>query len=144
MLIDFFQKLRIAKVPVTIKELLDLMAALEKRLIFANVDEFYYLSRLCLVKDEKHFDKFDRAYGAYFEGIEELDDLFSKAIPDEWLRAEFEKTITEEEKAKIEAMGGLEELMKAFKDRLEKQILVFIINNTDKFYYLGNVIFYCV
>jgi uncharacterized protein with von Willebrand factor type A (vWA) domain len=121
MLIDFFQKLRSAKVPVTIKELLDLMAALEKRLIFANVDEFYYLSRLCLVKDEKHFDKFDRAYGAYFEGIEELDDLFSKAIPDEWLRAEFEKTLTEEEKAKIEAMGGLEERMKAFKDRLENQ-----------------------
>jgi uncharacterized protein with von Willebrand factor type A (vWA) domain len=121
MLIDFFQKLREAKVPVTIKELLDLMEALEKRLIFADIDEFYYLSRLFLVKDEKHFDKFDRAYGAYFEGIELLDDLFSKAIPEEWLRAEFEKSLTEEEKAKIEAMGGLEELMKAFKERLEKQ-----------------------
>ena len=121
MLIDFFQKLRESKVPATIKELLDLMEALEKRLIFADVDEFYYLSRLCLVKDEKHFDKFDRAYGAYFEGIEILDDLFEKAIPEEWLRAEFEKNLTEEEKAKIEAMGGLEELMKAFKERLEKQ-----------------------
>lgn len=121
MLIDFFQKVRAAKVPATIKELLDLMEALEKRLIFADVDEFYYLSRLCLVKDEKHFDKFDRAYGAYFEGIEVLDDLFAKAIPEEWLRAEFEKSLTEEEKAKIEAMGGLEELMKAFKERLENQ-----------------------
>ena len=121
MLIDFFQKVRKAKVPVTLKELLDLMEALEKRLIFANVDEFYYLSRLCLVKDEKHFDKFDRAYGAYFEGIEVLDDLFSEAIPEEWLRAEFEKSLSDEEKAQIEAMGGLEELMKAFKDRLENQ-----------------------
>jgi len=121
MLIDFFQKIRSAKVPATLKELLDLMEALEKRLIFADVEDFYYLSRLCLVKDEKHFDKFDRAYGAYFKGIEVLDDLFSKAIPEEWLRAEFEKNLTDEEKAKIEAMGGLEELMKAFKDRLENQ-----------------------
>jgi len=121
MLIDFFQKVRKAKVPVTLKELLDLMEALEKRLIFADVDEFYYLSRLCLVKDEKHFDKFDRAYGAYFEGIEVLDDLFSQEIPEEWLRAEFEKSLSEDEKAQIDAMGGLEELMKAFKDRLENQ-----------------------
>ena len=121
MLIDFFQKIRNAKVPVTLKELLDLMEALEKKLVFADVDEFYYLSRLCLVKDEKHFDKFDRAYGAYFEGIEVLDDLFSEAIPEEWLRAEFEKSLSDEEKAQIEAMGGLEELMKAFKDRLENQ-----------------------
>ena len=108
MLIEFFQKVRSAKVPATLKELLDLMEALEKRLIFADVDEFYYLSRLCLVKDEKYFDKFDRGYGAYFEGFEVLDDLFSKAIPEEWLRSEFEKSLTEEEKAKIEAMGGLE------------------------------------
>lgn len=112
---------RAAKVPASLKEFLDLMHALEQKVVFANVDEFYYLSRLCLVKDEKHFDKFDRAYGAYFEGIESLDDLFSEMIPEDWLKTEFEKNLTEEEKAQIEAMGGLEELMKAFKERLEEQ-----------------------
>lgn len=112
---------RAAKVPASLKEFLDLMHALEQKIVFANVDEFYYLSRLCLVKDEKHFDKFDRAYGAYFEGIETLDDLFSEMIPEDWLKTEFQKNLTEEEKAQIEAMGGLEELMKAFKERLEEQ-----------------------
>jgi len=121
MLIEFFQEVRAAKVPATVKEFLDLLNAIEKKLVFANIDEFYYLSRLCLVKDEKHFDKFDRAYAKYFEGIEVLDDLFAKEIPDEWLRAELEKNLSEEEKAKIEALGGLEELMEAFKERLEQQ-----------------------
>lgn len=121
MLIKFFQMVRAAKVPASLKEFLDLMHALEQKIVFANVDEFYYLSRLCLVKDEKHFDKFDRAYGAYFEGIESLDDLFSEMIPEDWLKTEFEKNLTEEEKAQIAAMGGLEELMKAFKERLEEQ-----------------------
>ncbi len=112
---------RAAKVPASLKEFLDLMHALEQKIVFANVDEFYYLSRLCLVKDEKHFDKFDRAYGAYFEGIESLEDLFSEMIPEDWLKTEFEKNLTDEEKAQIAAMGGLEELMKAFKERLEEQ-----------------------
>ena len=112
---------RAAKVPASLKEFLDLMHALERKIVFANVDEFYYLSRLCLVKDEKHFDKFDRAYGAYFEGIESLEDLFSEMIPEDWLKTEFEKNLTDEEKAQIAAMGGLEELMKAFKERLEEQ-----------------------
>jgi hypothetical protein len=121
MLIKFFQMVRAAKVPASLKEFLDLMHALEQKIVFADVDEFYYLSRLCLVKDEKHFDKFDRAYGAYFEGLESLDDLFSEMIPEDWLKTEFEKNLTEEEKAQIAAMGGLEELMKAFKERLEEQ-----------------------
>ncbi len=121
MLIKFFQAVRAAKVPASLKEFLDLMQALEKKIVFANIDEFYYLSRLCLVKDEKHFDKFDRAYGAYFEGMEALDDLFKEMIPEDWLKAEFEKNLTEEEKAQIEAMGGLEALMEAFKERLEEQ-----------------------
>lgn len=121
MLIKFFQAVRAAKVPASLKEFLDLMQALEKNIVFANIDEFYYLSRLCLVKDEKHFDKFDRAYGAYFEGMEALDDLFKEMIPEDWLRAEFEKNLTEEEKAQIEAMGGLDALMEAFKERLEEQ-----------------------
>lgn len=121
MLIKFFQAVRAAKVPATLKEFLDLMEALEKKVVFGNIDEFYYLSRLCLVKDEKHFDKFDRAYGSYFEGIESLDDLFEEMIPEDWLKAEFEKNLSDEEKAQIEAMGGLEALMEAFKERLEEQ-----------------------
>lgn len=121
MLIDFFETVRASKVPVSLKELLDLMEAIQKRLVFANVDEFYYLSRLCLVKDEKHFDKFDRAYDKYFKGIEQLDDLFAEAIPEDWMRSEFERNLSDEQKAQIEAMGGLEELMKAFKERMEEQ-----------------------
>ena len=121
MLIEFFQEVRAAKVPATLKEFLDLMEALEKNIVFADIDQFYYLSRLCLVKDEKNFDKFDRAYGKYFEGLEVLDDLFQEMIPEDWLKTEFEKNLTQEEKDKIEAMGGLEELMKAFQERLEQQ-----------------------
>ncbi len=121
MLIKFFQAVRAAKVPASLKEFLDLMHALEQKIVFTNIDEFYYLSRLCLVKDEKHFDKFDRAYGAYFEGVEALDDLFSEMIPEDWLKTEFEKNLSEEEKAQIETMGGLEALMEAFKERLEEQ-----------------------
>lgn len=121
MLIDFFQEVRAARVPVSLKEFLDLMEALDKKLVFADIEEFYYLSRLCLVKDEKHFDKFDRAYDKYFKGIETLDNLFAEAIPEDWLKSELQRELTEEQKAQIEAMGGLEELMKAFKERMEEQ-----------------------
>ncbi|UZE97803.1 vWA domain-containing protein [Alkalimarinus alittae] len=121
MLIAFFLEVRKAKVPATLREFLDLLEALKEHLAFANIDDFYFLSRLCLVKDERHFDKFDRAFASYFKGIEHLDDLMAEAIPDEWLRAEFEKQLTEEEKAKIDGMGGLEELIEAFKKRLEEQ-----------------------
>jgi uncharacterized protein with von Willebrand factor type A (vWA) domain len=121
MLISFFEAIRKGRVPATLKEFLDLMHALDQKLVFADLDEFYYLSRLCLVKDERHFDKFDRAYEAYFEGIESIDDLFSKEIPEEWLRTEFIRQLSEEEKAQIEAMGGLDALMEAFRKRLEEQ-----------------------
>jgi uncharacterized protein with von Willebrand factor type A (vWA) domain len=121
MLIDFFLEVRRAKVPASLREFLDLLEALQKRLAFADMEEFYYLSRLCLVKDERHFDKFDRAFQAYFEGIENLDDLLEALIPDDWLRAEFEKHLSEEEKAKIDSLGGLEELIETFKKRMEEQ-----------------------
>jgi len=121
MLIDFFMEVRKAKVPASLRELLDLLETLQCRLAFADMDEFYYLSRLCLVKDEKHFDKFDQAFSRFFKGIEALDDVFAESLPEEWLRAEMEKFLTEEEKAAIESMGGLEELIKAFKQRLEEQ-----------------------
>ncbi len=89
--------------------------------MFSNIDDFYYLSRLCFVKDEKNFDKFDRAFSRYFEGIESVDDLLDALIPEQWLRKQLEGTLTEEEKAQIEALGGLEKLMEEFRKRLEEQ-----------------------
>ncbi len=121
MLVNFFYGLRNAQVPVTIKELLVLLEALQKRLAFGSIDDFYLLSRTCLIKDEKHFDKFDRAFGAYFKDLEGVDDIIEAMIPDDWIRAEFLKSLSEEEKAKIESMGGLEKLIEEFKKRLEEQ-----------------------
>ena len=121
MLINFFEEVRAAKVPVSLKEFLDLMALLDNKLLFANIDDFYYMSRMCLVKDERHFDKFDRAYDKYFKGIETLDELFEGEIPAEWLESELVRQMTEEQKAEIEAMGGFDKLMDAFKERMEEQ-----------------------
>jgi len=120
-LINFFYMLKQAGVPVTLRELLDLLEALKQHVVFADVDKFYYLSRVILCKDEKYFDRFDRAFGHYFKDMEGLDDLIEALIPDEWMRKEFEKSLSEEDKAKIESLGGLEELMDAFKKRLEEQ-----------------------
>ncbi|MCP5326580.1 MAG: VWA domain-containing protein [Oceanospirillaceae bacterium] len=122
MLIDFFQTVRKYRVPCSIREYLDLVNALQQHLAFADMDDFYQLARLCLVKDERHFDKFDKAFAEYFRGIESLDDLFSpKAIPEDWMRSEFERMFTPEEMAQIEAMGGLDKLMETLKQRLEEQ-----------------------
>ena len=121
MLIDFFLELRRAKLPVSLREFLDLLQALKQRVVFADLDEFYFLSRTCLVKDERHFDKFDRAFGSYFKGLEDLDDWLRAMIPDDWLRSEFERMLSEADKAKIESLGGLEELIETFKKRLEEQ-----------------------
>lgn len=121
MLVNFFYGLRNAQLPVSINELLVLLEALEKRLAFGSIDDFYMLSRTCLVKDEKYFDKFDKAFGAYFKDLESLDDIIEAIIPEDWLRAEFLKQLSEEEKAKIESMGGLEKLIEEFKKRLEEQ-----------------------
>lgn len=120
MLIDFFFKLREYKVPATVRELLDLLRALEQGVVFANIEDFYFLSRIVLVKDESQYDKFDRAFADYFEGVQSID-LFGKEIPEEWLRKQIEKNLTDAEKAEIEAMGGLDELMKTLKERLEEQ-----------------------
>jgi uncharacterized protein with von Willebrand factor type A (vWA) domain len=121
MLINFFFTLKKANVPVSIIELLDLLAALEKHLAFASIDDFYLLSRTCMVKDEIYYDRFDRAFGAYFKNLENLDDIIEALIPEDWLRKEFEKNLSEEEKAKIESLGGLEKLIEEFKKRLEEQ-----------------------
>ncbi|CAA0118675.1 Uncharacterised protein [BD1-7 clade bacterium] len=121
MLISFFFGLKKAGVPVTIRELLDLIAALKAHLAFASVEDFYVISRAVLVKDEKYYDKFDRAFGAYFKDLEGFDDILETLIPEDWLRKEFEKSLTEEEKAKLESLGSLEKLIEEFKKRLEEQ-----------------------
>ena len=121
MLINFFMTLKNERIPVSFTELFALLECLKKNIIFGNVDEFYHLSRLCLVKDEKHFDKFDRAFSKYFENVEVLDELSSHEIPNEWLRKQLESMLTDEEKAKIEALGGLEKLMEEFKKRMKEQ-----------------------
>ncbi len=121
MLAGFFTGLRNGGVPVSIREYLDLLGALSSHLVFADTDEFYYLSRALLVKDEKHFDRFDRAFGLYFRDLETVDDLIEALIPDEWLRKEFLKTLSDEEKAKIESLGGLEKLIEEFRKRLAEQ-----------------------
>jgi uncharacterized protein with von Willebrand factor type A (vWA) domain len=119
-LINFFLTLRKYKLPVTIRELMDLIAALQHRLVYANVDDFYLLSRTALVKDEKNYDKFDRAFSAYFKGLEDLSGLLESLIPDEWLRHEFEKSLTPEDLKQIESLGGLEKLIEAFKKAKEE------------------------
>ncbi len=120
MLINFFLTLRRYQVPATIRELMDLIAALKERVIYSSVDDFYLLSRTCMVKDEKNYDKFDRAFSAYFKGLEDLHGLLESLIPDEWLRREFEKSLTPEELRRIESLGGLEKLIEAFRKAREE------------------------
>ena len=120
MLINFFLTLRRYKVPVTIRELMDLVAALNQRVVYSNVDDFYLLSRTCMVKDEKNYDKFDRAFSAYFKGLEDIHGLLESLIPDEWLRREFEKNLTPEELRQIKSLGGLEKLIEAFRKAREE------------------------
>jgi len=124
MLIDFFYTLRATKLPVSVKEYLSLLEALQANVVgpdsdACSMDDFYYLSRTALVKDEKHFDKFDRAFGAYFKGVEMIAD-FTKEVPQEWLQKILERELTPEQKAAIEKMGW-DELMETLKKRLEEQ-----------------------
>lgn len=127
MLINFFYTLRAAKLPVSVKEYLNLLDALKQGVVGPmsadgtghSLDEFYYLSRTILVKDEKHYDKFDRAFGAYFQGVEMIADL-NKEIPFDWLRKTLERELNPEEMAKIEKMGW-DELMETLKKRLDEQ-----------------------
>ncbi len=121
MLLNFFQTLRRQGLPVTLRELSDLITALEHHIVFADMEQFYYLARTIMVKDEKNFDKYDRAFKAHFTELEQIDDFIEALIPEDWLRSEFLKTLSDEEKAKIESLGGLEELIETFKKRLEEQ-----------------------
>ena len=122
MLLGFFSSLREGKVPVSIREFLDLINALNQGMVYANIDDFYLLSRTCLVKDEKYYDKFDTAFEKYFKGIESLaGDMLEALIPEEWLRKQIEKTLSKEELEKLTALGDLDELLEAFQKRLAEQ-----------------------
>ena len=121
MFTHFFHELKAAQIPVTLKEYLTLLEALKADLAEKRVEEFYYLARTTLVKDERHLDKFDRVFGHVFKGLELMDDAIEAAIPEEWLRTVAELYLTDEEKAKIEELGGWEKIMEELKKRLEEQ-----------------------
>jgi uncharacterized protein with von Willebrand factor type A (vWA) domain len=118
----FFHELRAAKVPVTLKEYLTLLEAMDKGAIGNEVTDFYYLARATLVKDEKHLDRFDKVFGHVFKGL----DSFGEGVdvhqfPEEWLKKLSEKFLSEEERKQIEAMGGWDKLMETLKQRMEEQ-----------------------
>jgi uncharacterized protein with von Willebrand factor type A (vWA) domain len=123
MLLPFFTALRDAKVPVSMKEWLHLMEAMDRDVAGRKVDDFYHLSRAVLVKDEKHYDRFDQVFGKVFAGIETVGagEEPSLDVPEDWLKLLNEKFLTDEEKAEIEALGGFDKLMETLKQRLEEQ-----------------------
>jgi uncharacterized protein with von Willebrand factor type A (vWA) domain len=120
MLIDFFLHLRHSKLPVSIKEYLMLLEAMREHVIGPSIDDFYYLSRATLVKDERNFDKFDKAFAAYFKGVQAIPGI-DIDLPLDWLKRQFQREFTAEEKAAIEAMGGLDKLMERLRELLETQ-----------------------
>src|SRR5215212_4504261 len=121
MFLQFFTSLRDAQVPVTLREYLTLMEAIDADLAEQTVENFYYLARASLVKDERNLDKFDRVFGTVFKGLESLLDAMEKAdIPAEWLKKLAEKYLTDEEKKQIEAMGW-DKLMETLRQRLKEQ-----------------------
>jgi len=121
MLTGFFFMLREGGMKPSITELLSLLEAMKRGVAGHSVDDFYYLARTCLVKDESLFDRFDRIFAAHFNGIEEAFRALAEELPEEWLLKQAELLLSEEERARIEAMGGFEALMKALKERLDEQ-----------------------
>ena len=121
MLVKFFFLLRKTGVPVSITELLTLLEALKAGLGDLSAERFYYLARTCLVKDEKFYDRYDRAFAAHFKGVEEAFALLQRQLPADWLEKMTVRDFTDEEKAEIEAMGGWDKLMETLKKRLEEQ-----------------------
>ncbi len=119
MLIDFFLHLKAKKLPVSTREFLTLLEALKEHVAGNSIDDFYFLARTCLVKDETHYDKFDQAFGEYFKGVTKIPGLDAD-IPEEWLKMLMKKHLTAEEKAKLEKLGW-DKLMEEFKKRLEEQ-----------------------
>jgi uncharacterized protein with von Willebrand factor type A (vWA) domain len=121
MLVKFFFLLRKTGVPVSITELLTLLEALKSGLGDLSAERFYYLARTCLVKDERFYDRYDRAFAAHFKGVEDAFAMLQKQLPADWLEKMAVRDFTDEEKAEIEAMGGWEKLMETLKKRLEEQ-----------------------
>ena len=121
MLVTFFHELRAAGVPVTLREYLTLIEAMDKDLAGRRVDNFYYLSRAALIKDERNLDKFDRVFGHVFNGLATMNEALAAEIPKEWLAKLVEKFLTDEERAQIEAMGGLDKLLETLRRRLAEQ-----------------------
>jgi uncharacterized protein with von Willebrand factor type A (vWA) domain len=121
MLFSFFLSLRAAGLKPSLSEFLMLLEALSKHVAIFSLDDFYHLARATLVKDETQYDRFDRAFAAYFKGIESVFGEVAGEIPDEWLKAMAQKLLSDEEKAKIQAMGGLDKLMETLRQRLEEQ-----------------------
>ena len=121
MLVKFFLSLRKAAVPVSITELLSLLEALKAGLGELSAEQFYFLSRTCLVKDEKFYDRFDRAFAEHFKGIENLFEHLQRTLPADWLEKLAVRDFSDQEKAAVEALGGWEKLMETLKKRLEEQ-----------------------
>jgi hypothetical protein len=120
MLVDFFLHLKAARLPVSTREFLTLLEALEKGVVSLSIDDFYHLARATLVKDEAQFDRYDVAFASYFKGVDAILDVRT-GIPEEWLRKEFERLLTDADKAKIAALGGWDRLMETLKQRLLEQ-----------------------
>ena len=121
MFVAFFHELKTAGVPVTLREYLTLLEAMEKDLAGRRVEDFYYLARTALVKDERNLDKFDRVFGHVFKGLDLITDPLTAEIPAEWLKKLAEKYLTEEEKREIEAIGGLDKLLELLRQRMREQ-----------------------
>jgi uncharacterized protein with von Willebrand factor type A (vWA) domain len=121
MFVAFFHELKAAGVPVTLREYLTLMEAMEQDLAGRRVEDFYYLSRAALIKDERNLDKFDRVFGHVFKGLELTSEALAAEIPTEWLKKLADKYLTEEEKKEIEAMGGLDKLLETLRQRMKEQ-----------------------
>lgn len=121
MFVTLFQELKTAGLPVSLGEYLTLLKAVDADLAGRRVEDFYYLSRAALVKDERHLDRFDQVFGKVFQGLEGLGEAVEAEIPTEWLRKLAEKFLTDEEKAQIEALGGWDKLMETLKERLNEQ-----------------------
>ncbi|SVB16059.1 uncharacterized protein METZ01_LOCUS168913 [marine metagenome] len=121
MFVEFFLALKETRIPVTLREFLALLEAMERKVVSFNVDDFYFLSRSCLVKDERNLDKFDKVFGSCFEGLEFGQDLFETGIPEDWLQKLAERVMTTEEMAEIKSLGGWEKLMETLRERLAEQ-----------------------
>lgn len=121
MFIGLFERLRGAGVPVSLRELLDLHAAMAHGMAFADIEAFHGLARALLVKDERHFDRFDRSFGQWLAGQASIEDGLRGEVPPEWLRLALQRELSAEEKALIESLGGLDKLLEAFRERLAEQ-----------------------